>query len=158
MRITVQQCRLCKRVLDKVSEKSFCNQVCADRYVEINSIVENKKKGKVKRNKKTRTRGPRTAYINHRQSPHQTSPPKQRKFRCFNKGDGFYNSNEWRQLRYLAIMKYGRRCMSCGLTIKEVHVDHIKPRSKYPKLSLCLSNLQILCKDCNLGKGAWDEI
>lgn len=38
-----------------------------------------------------------------------------------------------------------------------MHVDHIKPRSKYPALELVLSNLQVLCEDCNLGKLAHDE-
>ncbi len=38
-----------------------------------------------------------------------------------------------------------------------LHVDHIKPRSKYPDLALDINNLQILCESCNLGKGAWDE-
>ena len=34
-----------------------------------------------------------------------------------------------------------------------IHVDHIKPRSKYPKLALDQSNLQPLCETCNLKKG-----
>jgi len=38
-----------------------------------------------------------------------------------------------------------------------LHVDHIKPRSKYPDLALELKNLQVLCEDCNIGKGTWDE-
>ena len=39
-----------------------------------------------------------------------------------------------------------------------VHVDHIKPRSKYPKLALVKSNLQVMCEDCNLGKVNTDTI
>jgi len=38
-----------------------------------------------------------------------------------------------------------------------LHVDHIKPRSKYPELSLTFSNLQILCEDCNFGKSNIDQ-
>ena len=38
-----------------------------------------------------------------------------------------------------------------------LHVDHIKPRSKFPELELSLDNTQVLCADCNLGKGAWDD-
>ena len=34
----------------------------------------------------------------------------------------------------------------------KLHVDHIKPRSKYHELELDFNNLQILCEDCNLGK------
>ena len=36
-------------------------------------------------------------------------------------------------------------------------MDHIKPVSKFPKLRLAESNLQVLCEDCNMGKSAWDE-
>ncbi|WP_409013867.1 HNH endonuclease [Dyadobacter sp. CY356] len=41
--------------------------------------------------------------------------------------------------------------MCCG-KYGELHVDHVKPRSNYPKLALKLTNLQILCRACNLGK------
>jgi 5-methylcytosine-specific restriction endonuclease McrA len=39
-----------------------------------------------------------------------------------------------------------------------LHVDHIKPRSRYPELELDPSNLQVLCEDCNLGKSNTDAI
>jgi len=42
--------------------------------------------------------------------------------------------------------------MKCGTESKEIHVDHIKPRSKYPYLSLTFDNLQVLCHDCNMEK------
>lgn len=69
----------------------------------------------------------------------------------------FYESDEWRALRYQALKLYGRKCLVCFRTDVEIHVDHIKPRSKFPELSLVLSNLQILCRDCNLGKSNRDE-
>lgn len=72
----------------------------------------------------------------------------------------FYESDEWRELRYRALRRGGGCCQCCGARATKdnpLHVDHIKPRSKYPRLALELSNLQILCKDCNLGKRAWDE-
>lgn len=49
--------------------------------------------------------------------------------------------------------------MACGVAAhkKELHVDHIKPRAEFPELSLVKENLQVLCVDCNMGKGAWDE-
>jgi len=34
------------------------------------------------------------------------------------------------------------------------HVDHIKPKSKYPDLAYDKTNLQVLCEECNIGKGA----
>ena len=69
--------------------------------------------------------------------------------------DNFYKSREWRSLRIKALVNQGRKCCLCGRTPKDgiiLHVDHIKPRSNYPELELSLSNLQILCEDCNLGK------
>ena len=73
---------------------------------------------------------------------------------------GFYQSPAWRRLRYEAIRLHGGRCQCCGATARtgtSLHVDHIKPRSRHPDLELSLSNLQVLCEDCNLGKGAHDQ-
>ena len=72
----------------------------------------------------------------------------------------FYLSREWRSLRYRVLTKYGGRCMVCGRTAKDgivIHVDHIKPRSKFPHLELVEDNLQILCEDDNLGKSNRDQ-
>ncbi len=68
----------------------------------------------------------------------------------------FYSSKAWLELRYKAFQKNGRLCGVCG-SEKDLQVDHIKPRKLYPELSLVIENLQILCKACNKGKGAWDE-
>lgn len=76
------------------------------------------------------------------------------------KQNNFYGSREWHKLRYTAFLKYGRKCLVCGADHKKgarLHVDHIKPISKYPDLALSLDNLQILCSLCNSGKGSWDE-
>jgi 5-methylcytosine-specific restriction endonuclease McrA len=72
-------------------------------------------------------------------------------------GPTFYESQEWRVLRYKALKLHGAKCQLCGCSDGQMQVDHIKPRSKYPELELRLDNLQVLCRDCNLGKGAWDE-
>lgn len=69
----------------------------------------------------------------------------------------FYELREWKELRYKAFKVYGRKCNLCKAENRELHVDHIKPRSKFPDLELKLSNLQILCRDCNLGKSNLDE-
>ncbi len=77
----------------------------------------------------------------------------------YRKDEGFYQSDSWRKLRYLAL-KNCKGCECCGAKASDgvrIHVDHIKPRYKHPHLSLELSNLQCLCEDCNLGKGAWDD-
>ena len=39
----------------------------------------------------------------------------------------------------------------------KLNVDHIKPRKKYPKLALDVDNLQVLCNECNHGKGNRDD-
>ncbi len=72
----------------------------------------------------------------------------------------FLESYEWRRLRMEALIKYGPRCMCCGATPNMgavMHVDHIKPRLTHPELALELDNLQILCHECNHGKGNWDS-
>ena len=71
--------------------------------------------------------------------------------------ESFYTQREWIKLRYEAFLRYGKKCHLCGDVSELMHVDHIRPRSKYPKLALDINNLQILCAPCNLGKGAWDE-
>jgi len=82
---------------------------------------------------------------------------KSAKARSFDEFNAFYQTKEWRQLRFKALLKYGRACMCCRATDAIMHVDHIKPRSKFPELELCLDNLQILCEDCNMGKGGWSD-
>jgi 5-methylcytosine-specific restriction endonuclease McrA len=72
----------------------------------------------------------------------------------------FYQSDEWRAVRYLALKAAKGACQCCGARgskLTPLHVDHIKPRSKFPHLSLDASNLQVLCRDCNLGKSNRDE-
>lgn len=74
---------------------------------------------------------------------------------------GFYESQDWKELRYEVIKERGAKCACCGKTPQKhgiaIHVDHIKPRSKYPALELDKNNLQILCEDCNLGKSNKDQ-
>lgn len=69
----------------------------------------------------------------------------------------FYESDAWLRLRYQTLIRYGRVCMLCRTAIGEMHVDHIKPRSKHPELALDPENLQVLCRACNIGKSNTDE-
>ena len=67
----------------------------------------------------------------------------------------FYDSRAWKELRYEVLREGAGACCCCGARASDglrIHVDHIKPRSKYPELQLNKSNLQILCEDCNYGK------
>lgn len=68
----------------------------------------------------------------------------------------FYWSTEWRNMREQVFKKLGRNCLKCGCE-DELHIDHIKPRSKYPELELYLDNLQVLCRKCNFAKSNRDE-
>lgn len=63
----------------------------------------------------------------------------------------FFESSDWFLLRRHVLAIYGGRCMKCGLFGEdaEIHVDHIYPRSLYPERALDLTNLQVLCKQCN---------
>lgn len=72
----------------------------------------------------------------------------------------FLETYEWRKLRMEALKKYGPQCMCCGATPQTgavMNVDHIKPRKLWPSLALDIGNLQILCHECNHGKGNWDQ-
>jgi 5-methylcytosine-specific restriction endonuclease McrA len=73
-------------------------------------------------------------------------------------GDSFYSSWEWKKVRYEALAKFAHRCQCCGwqpgdTTHGYLVVDHIKPRRHFPELALDVNNTQILCNDCNMGKG-----
>lgn len=71
----------------------------------------------------------------------------------------FLQTYEWRRVRMLAIKKYGPVCQCCGASPKTgavMNVDHIKPRRIFPELALDVDNLQVLCNECNHGKGNWD--
>ncbi len=71
----------------------------------------------------------------------------------------FLRTYKWRKLRMEALRLHGARCQCCGAspaTGAVMNVDHIKPRKTHPHLALDINNLQILCHECNHGKGNWD--
>lgn len=75
-----------------------------------------------------------------------------------NGGDAeFFNSGRWQRLRYEVLSESSGCCALCGRSAREhgvaLEVDHIKPRSRFPNLALLKENLQVLCFDCNRGKG-----
>ena len=72
----------------------------------------------------------------------------------------FYSSPEWNLIREQVIKEKGRVCSECKKYIrnnKDVTVDHIRPRSKYPDLALEKQNLRVLCRRCNSSKGDKDS-
>lgn len=85
---------------------------------------------------------------------------------AFRRKDNFYRSWEWRTLRMEVLREFGAACQCCGAKRGDlamdgqpvrICVDHIKPLAKHWELRLERSNLQVLCDECNQGKGAWDE-
>ena len=71
-------------------------------------------------------------------------------------GKEFYRTREWRDVRYKALVRFGKKCQACGETSGYIHVDHILPRSKHPDRELDIENLQVLCEACNIGKSNTD--
>lgn len=71
----------------------------------------------------------------------------------------FYESWEWKTLSYNVKLNRGRRCECCGAAPPEVRIvtDHIKPLRHFWHLRLQEDNLQVLCDDCNMGKGSRDQ-
>ena len=72
----------------------------------------------------------------------------------------FYATDCWKKVRYAVMVKSSGRCECCGATAKSgatMNVDHIVPRWKDPSKQFDISNLQVLCSVCNVGKGAWDS-
>lgn len=74
----------------------------------------------------------------------------------------FYASWEWRTLRMLVLKRHSRSCACCGATPRHLTlggqpvrlvVDHIRPLGTHWHLRLEAENLQVLCDDCNMGKG-----
>jgi 5-methylcytosine-specific restriction endonuclease McrA len=67
---------------------------------------------------------------------------------------------EWRQVRYDFLKEKGRRCQCCGRTPEQdgvrIVVDHILPLRRFWSSRLDPGNLQLLCDDCNQGKGSRD--
>ncbi len=78
-----------------------------------------------------------------------------KKYRKLDRTKTFLLGWQWRQLRYEVLKDRGARCELCGATAADsrIEVDHIKPISKHWDLRLMKSNLQVLCRDCNMGKG-----
>ena len=75
------------------------------------------------------------------------------------KNEDFYKSPAWKKIRFSVLSQSNGCCSLCGASAKDgicMHVDHIKPRSKYPDLELEARNLQVLCADCNIAKSNSD--
>lgn len=73
------------------------------------------------------------------------------------KTDPFYQSDDWKGLRRLALARAGYCCEWCGASVREKfsgRVDHIQTRAEAPQLALVLENLRVLCNDCDAKRHA----
>lgn len=134
----------------------------------VESPTSGSKKGKAKQlAKKAERQAAKALNISAKLLPKGTAGRKPRRPRCelvevrgiSVTSDAFLETYEWRRLRMQAIKKFGRRCLCCGATPENgavINVDHVKPRKLFPELALDINNLQVLCHECNHGKGNWD--
>ena len=74
----------------------------------------------------------------------------------------FNASHKWRTLRYKLLKESNRTCCVCGRSREfhsiVLHLDHIVPKSVDWSKRFDEDNLQVLCEDCNMGKGNKDSI
>jgi len=109
------------------------------------------KKRKVNRKHKHVKRKNRRLYPKRYKQSKRVKGNSRRTKLCNMSSEHFYWTKEWRELRLLVLETYGYKCMLCN-SIDSIQVDHIKPRSRAPHLSLTFENMQVLCKDCNQEK------
>jgi 5-methylcytosine-specific restriction endonuclease McrA len=65
------------------------------------------------------------------------------------------NTRRYRGQRERVFSRDGRMCQICGTDEGEMHIDHIIPRKAGGTHDL--DNLRVLCKRCNLRKGALND-
>ena len=66
-------------------------------------------------------------------------------------GHPFFRIEKWSDVRHWVFRRDGFRCQECG-SGKKLHCDHVVPVHQGGLPSE--SNLQTLCRDCNLAKGS----
>lgn len=160
----LRKCLQCKRAFVGSIDprRAFCSIRCSLDHGPLTAKEVKNYPLPVEKKKKERVRKPRqrTARVRSLEKEIKSLKEKLKKelkiSPSFKKS--FYTSEAWRYLRYKVLRSQGRICKCCR-TIKGVmHVDHIKPRSTHPLLELEISNLQVLCEACNLGKSNSDGI
>lgn len=159
------ECGVCKLVMHNVQSskikehKGLCHRTPRIKKLKADEVIKPQKKKKVSVTKLLKSKDSLIKRLTNENSElrsklnrleHEESPR-------YAHVDPFFISKEWRKLRYRALTLYGHKCACCKTTKGVMHVDHIKPRSRYPELALEFDNLQILCESCNLGKSNLDE-
>lgn len=59
-----------------------------------------------------------------------------------------YSSEQYQLWRKAVLVRDGYHCIKCS-SVKNLQVDHIKPRSLYPELAYDINNGRTLCAKCH---------
>ena len=110
-----------------------------------------------KRNKAKRVKRRKRKLSRMTKAQRRRAKKKRAKAICYLPSWIFYKTKAWQEFRRKVFAAYPRVCMKCEDSESIMHVDHIKPRSIYPALSLNFSNMQVLCEDCNVEKSNLHE-
>lgn len=78
-------------------------------------------------------------------------------------GDGRRPHEKWRhpEIREALRVETLAKCAYCEAVVDDVsfpHVEHIRPKSKFPELAHDWSNLTTACERCNVAKGDYFEV
>jgi hypothetical protein len=127
-------CKVCSNRYVGTEISNTCSSICHERFIDSKNTILSRGRPKRSSNKSRRK--------NKLQRLHEIIQRKnklirklkeltkdvrvQAKIKAMPKIDPFYDSKEWRNLRYLVLRKYGRQCMLCSSTDGVMHVDHIK--------------------------------
>lgn len=152
-------CRYAKAVIGRVnrSGESLVDLVCE--CLELTGVVRGENEGKrkfVARHASLILAVPRTQVARKRAV---ATGPNVGELKVDPASDEFLQTYQWRAIRMVVLKRDGAVCACCGAspsTGAVMNVDHIKPRKRFPELALDANNLQVLCGDCNHGKGNWD--
>lgn len=163
----IKKCKKCYSFFGTFSSfRVFCSPACENIYTKTRErlkteaqerqlhYVESRKK---KLLLKTLRKDKKEAKRSKRQLKRQRRMERKKSAIQKPKTISFYETREWMELRYKVFKRDGRVCSCCRTTFGEMHVDHIKPRSRFPDLELDITNLQVLCRACNLGKSNKDS-
>lgn len=132
--------------LDRYGQTEITPNMAKRLRFELNRIIERRTKRSVVEGAYRALAALDKAWIEIKRIPNAEDP-------------AFLQSKAWKRLRLQAIKLHGSKCQACGATPASgavLNVDHIKPRLLFPALALRIDNLQVLCSECNEGKGNWD--
>lgn len=152
-------CKLCNTYQPKFRRLGFCGCVVSESDYYTKSIILNRKKTFSKAIKPERIEYLKSKYllVSYNREKEKVETYSSYKPTVREKKE-FYQSWEWKELRFKVLSQYKSTCLLCGATSSnsKICVDHIKPISLYWSKRFELDNLQTLCEDCNMGKSNKD--